>query len=103
MTAFKRISPRKGKTKEAEFNSIDIAWTEPFQVLHEKWFSKVWEEDQKKGKAGSGNGKGGGIIKMEMSQSDAVRRLCCIEHDLAFGSEIRISTGTKDGVVEERS
>jgi hypothetical protein len=36
-------------------------------------------------------------------ESDAVRRRCCIEHDLAKGFKIQTSTGTEAIVVKIRS
>jgi len=78
MTAFKRISPRKGEVKGEKFNSIDIAWMEPFQILHEKWFSKVWKQDKKKGGPSMMSGGKSGIVKMDMRESDEVGREDCL-------------------------
>ncbi|MDH4220775.1 MAG: hypothetical protein OEW23_18610 [Candidatus Aminicenantes bacterium] len=75
MTAFRRISLRKGKVKGEKFNSIDIAWTDPFQILHEKWFDKVWKEDKKKG---GGGGSGISIMKMMMRESVKVGPEDCL-------------------------
>ena len=74
MTAFKRITMRKGEVEGKKFNSIDVAFTEPFWMLHEKWFNKAWKED-KKNPGGSG---GGGSIKINMRESDEVGREDCM-------------------------
>jgi hypothetical protein len=43
------------------------------------------------------------ITTRSSRESDAVRRRCCIEHDLAIGLEIQTSTGTEAMVVKIRS
>ena len=55
---------RKGRVGKDTFNSIDVAWTEPFWLLHERWFNKAWKEDKKN----PGSGRGGGTIKINMRE-----------------------------------
>jgi len=43
------------------------------------------------------------ITTRSARESDAVRRRCCIEHDLAKGFKIQTSTGTEAIVVKIRS
>ena len=87
LTAFRRITVRKGFVGKDKFNSVDIAWTEPFWLLHEKWFNKVAKEDGAAPKGGGGK-SGSTKVSVNKNQSrapDRVGRRGCIEHDYTKG------------------
>jgi len=91
MLAFRRLSPRKGRVGDVVIGNrdketgvikdgyIDVAWSEPFQLLVDKWFRKVSKEG-KGFPSGDDDGSSGSIEKVDSQSVNKINETLCSPH-----------------------